>query len=300
MNMLQIIQAATSELGITRPNIVVGVKDTQTIQLLALLNALGGDLQRDYIWQALNKEYRFSSQFLTVTGTTTANSPVITGLSAVTGLDETYQVLGVGINQDTYVLSVDGPSQVTLTQPATTSGTVELNFCKTKYAFPSDFDRIQDRTQWDQTQHWELLGPETPQQWQWLKSGYISTGPRIRWRIMGSTFQTWPAVSAAHRLGFEYVSNGWVIGADGAPKTAFTAQDDTCIFPDRLMVTGLKMRFQQAKGLGYDYLDEFNKQLSIAQANDGGSSTLSMQPSRLNTLIGWDNIPDSSYGNFGN
>lgn len=296
MTMLQIIQAATAELGIPQPSLVVGVNSADTIQQLALLNGLGGDLQREFIWQALCKEYRFSTQFLTATGTTTANSAVVTGLSASTGLDDTYQVLGVGINQDTYVGTLDSPTQVTLSQPASASGTVTLNFCKTKYAFPADYDRLQDRTQWDKSKHWELQGPETAQQWQWLKSGYIATGPRIRWRIMGRTFQTWPPIANAENLGFEYISNAWASSADGTPQTSFLKDDDTCIFPDRLMITGLKMRYQQAKGLGFDFVDDYNKQLSIAQGNDAGSATLSMAPRPASVLIGWDNLPDSGYG----
>lgn len=300
MTMLQIIRAATAELGIPQPNLVVGVNNSDTIQLLALLNGLGGDLQRGYIWQALCKEHRFSTQFLTVTGTTTSNSAVVTDLSASTGLDNTYQVLGYGINKDTYVSTLDSPTQVTLTQPATQSGTVTLDFCKTKYSFPSDFDRVQDRTHWDRSKHWEMLGPETAQQWQWLKSGYIATGPRIRWRIMGNSFQTWPPIATADSVGFEYISNAWAQSADGTPQSSFLQDSDTCMFPDRLMVTGLKMRYQQAKGLGFDFVDEYNKQLSIAQSNDSGGASLNMAPSHLNTLIGWNNIPDSGFGNFGN
>jgi hypothetical protein len=294
--MLQIIQAATAELGIPRPNIVVGIQNTDTIQLLALLNGLGGDLQRKYIWEALSKEYRFSTQFLTATGTTTANSAVVTGLTATTGLDSTYQVIGTGINTDTYVQTLDTATQVTLNQVASASGTVVLNFCKTKYAFPSDFDRVQDRTQWDKSKHWEMLGPETAQQWQWLKSGYISTGPRIRWRIMGAFFQTWPPIATADQLGFEYIGKAWAASAAGVAQTSFAADTDTCIYPDRLMITGLKMRYQQAKGLGFDFVDEFNEHLSIAFGNDSGSATLNMAPSPLSTLIGWENIPDSNFG----
>lgn len=294
--MLQIIQAATGELGIPRPALVVGIQNTDTIQLLALLNGLGGDLQRKYIWEALSKEYRFSTQFLTATGTTTANSAVVTGLSATTGLDSTYQVIGTGMNTDTYVSTLDSATQVTLNQVATASGIATLNFCKTKYAFPTDFDRVQDRTQWDKSKHWEMLGPETAQQWQWLKSGYISTGPRIRWRILGSFFQTWPPIATADRLGFEYISKAWAASAAGVAQNSFVADTDTCMYPDRLMITGLKMRYQQAKGLGFDFVDEFEEHLSIAFGNDSGSATLNMAPNPLNTLIGWENLPDSNYG----
>ena len=48
-----------------------------------------------------------------------------------------------------------------------------------------------------------------------------------------------------------------------------------------------------------DFVDQYERQLSIAQGNDGGASTLSMRPSRINTLIGWENLPDSGYGPAG-
>lgn len=294
--MLQIIQAAATELGIPKPNLVMGVNNTDTMQLLGLLNGLGGDLQREYIWQALCTEYRFNTQFLEATGTTTANSAVVTGLSATTGLDNTYQVLGVGVNQDTYVQTLDSATQVTMSQVASASGTVTLTFCKTKYSFPSDYDRPQDKTQWDKTQHWEMRGPTSPQLWQWLKSGYISTGPRIRFRPMGGLFQIWPAIAEAHYLGFEYISNAWVRGADGTLKDSFTADTDTCIFDDRMMITGLKAAYQKAKGLGDEFTEQYKNLLDIAKANDSGSETLSMCPRLETVLIGWDNIPDSGYG----
>ena len=295
--LLQIVQAATGQLGIPTPSLVVGSTSVDTIQLLALLNQLTDDLQRDYIWEALCIEYRFTTQFLETTGTLTANSAVVTAIADTTGLDSTYQLLGTGINEDTYISTKDSATQVTLTQAATTSGTgVALTFCKTKYAFPSDYDRIEDRTQWDKSKHWEMLGPETAQMWQWLKSGYISTGPRIRWRIMGSYFQLWPAVSDNEYLGFEYISNSPVRSAAGVPKPAFTVDTDTCIFPDGLMITGLKMMYQQAKGIGSEFVSQYENLLSIAKANDAGSADLHMAPNPLNTLIGWENLPDSGYG----
>ena len=80
----------------------------------------------------------------------------------------------------------------------------------------------------------EMLGPETAQQWEWLKSGYISTGPAFRWRILGDYFQIWPVVTSAEYLGFEYVSKDWVLSStvtDNVPdKQKFSADTDTCIF----------------------------------------------------------------------
>lgn len=298
--MLQLVQAAASEMGLAVPSMVTGNTATDTVQHLALLNALGNELQREYQWQHCAKAYRFTTQYLTTTGTTTIGSAVITGIPSTAGLDANYMTVGTGINQDTNISTVDSGTQVTLTQAATASGTVALNFCKTAYAMPADYDRPIDRTHWDKTKHWEMLGPETAQQWEWLKSGFIATGPRIRFRIMGGSFQIWPPTSTGEYLGFSYMSNAWVMatGATDATKTSFTADTDTCVFPDRLMITGLKMKYYEAKGFdaaahGRDYLT----QLNIAKANDGGSQTLSMNPRSAQLLIGWGQIPDSGYGN---
>lgn len=295
--MLQIIKAATGEMALPQPTVVAGSPDTDTIQLLSLLNRLADDLLRDFAWEALDTEYRFTTQFLIATGTLTANSPIITGLTATTGLDATYQVVGDGVNNDTYVQTLDSATQVTMSGVAQSSGTVELNFCKVKYAMPADYDHMVDRTQWDKTQHWEMIGPETAQQWQWLKSGYIATGPRVRWRRLGGYFQVWPAISAAEYLGMEYVSNSPVRAAAGTAKQSFTVDTDTCIFPDGLMIVGLKNLYYQAKGFGDQYSDKYEELLALAKANDQGSATLHMAPDPVSTLIGWENIPDAGFGN---
>ena len=78
---------------------------------------------------------------------------------------------------------------------STTTAGGTINFSQTIYDLPDDFETITDRTQWDKTKHWEMLGPEDAQQWQWLKSGYISTGPRVRWRILDGQFQIWPIMN---------------------------------------------------------------------------------------------------------
>lgn len=294
--LLGLIQAATGEMGLSVPTYVAGNPAQDTIQQLALLNGVGGELVREFEWQAACKEYRFSTQFTTTTGTTTSGSAVITGIPSTTGIDTTYMVVGTGVNADTYVQSVDSSSQVTLSQACSASGTVTLNFCKTKYANPSDFDRPIDRTQWDKSKHWEMLGPETPQQWQWLKSGYISSGPRMRFRRLGGFFQIWPPITTAEYLGMEYVSNQWVTSAAGAGQIAFAADTDTCIFPDRLMILGLMNAYFAVKGFNPIYREAFEAQKSIAKAGDSGAPILSFAPQVNQVLIGIANVPDTSYG----
>jgi len=295
--MLQLIQAATGEMGLSVPTFVAGNTAQDTIQQLALLNAVGSELQREYDWQRLQTEYRFTTQYLSTTGTVAANSAVVTGLGSTTGLDSTYMVSGTGINQDTYVLTNDSSTQVTLTQAATVSATETIVFGKTKYSMPSDFDRQTNRTHYDKSKRWEMLGPETAQEWQWLKSSYISTGPRLRYRIMGGYFQIWPMIATPEYIGFEYVSKNWALDASNSGKSAFTVDTDTCIFPDRLMIAGLKAKYFEVKGFDSSkYQADYERQRSIAQATDKGAKTLSMAPQMAGILITQANLPDSGFG----
>jgi hypothetical protein len=296
--MLALVQQATAEMGLSVPTYVAGNTTQDVVQQLALLNAVGYEIQRGYIWQALNKAHIFTVDVITITGDTTSGSSNITNASSIVGIDTTYQVSGDGINQATYVNSAPSGSTIALSQPATATATgTTFTLTKVKYSMPSDYDRQIDRTHWDKSKHWEMLGPETAQQWEWLISGYISTGPRIRYRIFGGYFQIWPAVAVNETLGFEYISNGWAADASGTAKTSFTVDTDTCIFPDRLMVLGLKLKYFEIKGFDTTSLyRDYISQLGIAHANDSGSPTLSMAPRLSSILIGYENIPDTGYG----
>mgnify|MGYP001562263363 CR=1 FL=1 len=301
--MLQLIQQATTEMGLPVPTAVASSTNVDIVQQLGLLNAIGYQLQREFEWQQITVERRFPTVFYTYTANLINGSATISSLSSTTGLTSTptyFSITGTGLQTDTYLVSVSGTSAI-VNLPATASGTgASLTFSQTLYALPSDFDRLKDRTDWDKTKHWEMLGPETGQQWQWLKSGFISTGPRIRYRMLGGFFQIWPPSGIADYLGFEYISKNWALSASASitpDKASLTVDTDTCIFPDRLMVAGLKHMYFQIKGFGDVFLGEFNRQLDIAKANDGGSPTLSMAPRMSEVLITQQNIPDSGYGN---
>ena len=296
--MLELIQQASNELGLVAPTYVAGNTNQDTIQLLANLNRVGYDLIKEHDWQSLENEYRFYTQAITTTGDIVDGSAVITNVADTTGMDSDWMgSSGNGMPQDCSVVSVVG-STVTMNQPmqATEVG-ASLVFGQTKYDLPSDYENITDRTHWDKTKHWEMLGPEDAQQWQWLKSGYISTGPRIRWRILGNMFQIWPVMNTSEYLGFEYRSKGWVRSAAGAIKNSFTADTDTCLFDDTIMVLGLKLKYFQIKGFDTtSLLQDYSRYLNVAKSNDKGAPNLSFAPYPSKVLIGYANIPDTGYG----
>jgi hypothetical protein len=300
--LLQLVQQAAVEMGLAIPNTVAGNTAYDVTQMYYLINAAGNELAREYPWEALNTEYRFYSQYTQSDGVLLENTSVINGVdpAAVAFINANgatnFQVQGLGVIQDTYVVSALGTT-VTISGVATGDGSGEYIFGQTKYPLPAGYDRITDRTQYDKSKRWEMLGPETAQQWQWLKSSYISTGPRIRWRIMGQTFQIWPLTSTNEYLGFEYISVNWALSSAGAGQTQFLADTDTCIYPDRLMVLALKKKYFEVKGFDTSaFQRDYDMQLNIAKANDQGSPTLSLAPRTANVLIGWENIPDANYG----
>jgi len=295
--MLELMQQTSSELGLVAPTYVAGNTQQDVIQLLALMNRAGYNLIKEYDWRALQKEYRFYTQAISTTGDGVNGSYNLLNVANTTGLSNKWQVTGTGIAQDCYVVSVAG-STVTLNQPlqATNVG-IALTFGQTAYDLPTDYETITDRTQWDKTKHWEMLGPEDAQQWQWLKSGYISTGPRVRWRIYGEYFNIWPIMNTQEYLGYEYRSKGWAESSNGTVKNSFTADTDTTFLDDTIMVLATKLKFFQIKNFDTTSLQQdYERYLSVAKANDKGSATLSFAPYPSKVLIGYANIPDTGYG----
>jgi hypothetical protein len=299
--MVELIQECTKELGIPTPSSVAGNNSQDVVQLLALMNAGGYELLRRADWRELTRQHTFYTEATTATGNWVNGVAAITGLASTAGLDTTYQVQGVGIPNATYITSV-GPTSVTLNYQVTeTVVGGQVIFQKVKYSLPVDYVSTVNRTHWDKSKRWEMLGPESAQQWEWLLSGYISTGPRIRWRLLGKYFQIWPGMNGGELLGFEYRSKAWAEAADGTPQNSFTNDNDTCIYPDRLMVLGTKLKYFEAKGfdttaLYRDYLMEFE----TAVAQDTAAANLSFAPRPGTVLIGYDNIPDSGYGTGNN
>jgi hypothetical protein len=281
-----LVQQCTNELGIPTPATVAGNASQDVIQILALMNACGYELLRRADWRELTKQHTFYTEAIT------------SGIPTTAGLDTTYQVQGVGIPNATYVTAVTGTTTLTVNYaPTEAQVDGQLIFQKVKYNLPADYNSTVNRTHWDKSKRWEMLGPESAQQWEWLLSGYISTGPRIRWRLLGPYFQIWPGMNAGELLGFEYRSNAWAYNALGVPKNSFTSDTDTCVYPDRVMVLGTKLKYFEAKGfdttaLYRDYLAE----LETAIGQDVAAANLSFAPRPGTVLIGYDNIPDSGYG----
>jgi hypothetical protein len=296
MNLLSLIQQVCDELAISRPSLVVGTTDQQTRQMSALLYRLGNDLTRQFEWQRLNKEHILQTVAYSRTGTTTQGSNVITGISSTTGLSTQFCIAGVGVEPFAQITSVDNPTQVTMNMPATASGTFTFQFSQVQYNLPLDWDREIPQTEWDRTNRWPLMGPQSAQDWQSFKSGIVYAGPRQRFRIVGNTYAINPPPPNGLVFGFEYISKAWINSAAGVSLTQFGSDSDTFIFTDSLLITGLKTQWKQAKGLDASFdLAEFRSLLEANKAQDKSYPKLSLSPYGSSILLTTNSIPDGNW-----
>src|SRR5690606_4519906 len=118
--LLELVQAASDEMALSRPNSVVSARSDETRQVFALINRLGRDLCRQHDWKRLIRQHT--------------------------------------------ITTVDGQKE---------------------YPLPDDWKKQIAQTEWDRTNRWPLIGPNNPQDWQSIKSGVVSVGPRIRYRLLG-------------------------------------------------------------------------------------------------------------------
>jgi hypothetical protein len=298
--LLELVDQVSGELGLIQPAVVIGSTNNQTIQLLSLAQRLGKDLVRDFEWQRLVQAYIWQTQAaVSTTGNITAGSTIITNIPSTAALQVGNVITGTGQTPYAEILTIDSATQVTLNAPVTTStASVSMTFAKQDYALPAGYDRMISDTNWDRTDHWRNLGTKSSQDWQFLQGGIISIGPRERYRIYNNKFRIFQALTTVYNFSFEYVSNYWVCasGSDQGSKNAFTLDSDTCIFPDDLMMAGLKFYFLKAKKLDYGIeLGEFTRALSYCKAQDVPVPSMSLAPVGMNQLVGPWSVQDGNW-----
>ena len=298
--LLELVDQVSGELGLTQPPLVIGSSNNQTIQLLALAQRLGKDLVRDFEWQKLVKAYIWQTQnAVSTTGNITANSKIITNIPSTANLQVGNVITGTGQTPYAEILTIDSSTQVTLNAPVTTStASVSMTFAKQDYDLPSGYDRMISDTNWDRTDHWRNIGTKSSQDWQFLQGGIISIGPRERYRIYNGKFRIFQALTTVYNFSFEYVSNYWVCaaGSSEGTKKEYTADTDTSVFPDDLMMAGLKFYFLKAKKLDYGIeLGEFTRSLSYNKAQDVPVPSMSLAPVGMNQLVGPWSVQDGNW-----
>ena len=311
MSLLSTIQDCCNELSLSAPVSVIGNNDPQVAQLLALANLEGqtfSQLQGQWGgWPELNTTYTFN--LLPVgpyTGTTTAGSPTITGMSSTVGILPGYGVAGGGVYQSATVVSTTLNS-VTMSAVASSSNSnASYNFGQILYQLPGDIRSFINATYWDRNFRWPMLGPLSPQEWEVIVSGISPVGPRIRFRVVQNQMQIQPlpGTNQTDQIAYEYVSNAWCTDLNGVARSAvggvcrFAADTDLYRWPENTLRLGIKWRFLRAKGFDYaEELQQWKEARDFQLATSGAARNLRMNAVATGLhFLNYDNIPDTGYG----
>lgn len=310
MNLLEIVDTAAKELGLNAPTAVAASTDPQVIQLMALTNRDCVSLYRDHDWTGLQVEFIINLVApIVTTGNIHLNSGIVDSIPSTASLDTTYALSAVGAPQAQRVAEILSSTSIRTEMWGTSEALgTELTFAKDTYALPTDFDRYIGQTWWDRTNHWRLIGPDSPQMDQYIRSGIFATGPRRRWRQVGRgvSWRIWPPPFSGESpvpgaLVWEYVSQNWVLKADGTTAARMTADSDVPLLDSELVIMGVKWRMWQAKGFEYaalqqEYIDAVNAKF----ATDGGIPDVYLNRRTGPFLISSANVQDGNWPGPGN
>jgi hypothetical protein len=319
LTLLKIVQAAQAELGLPQSSTVIGNSDPTTQQMLALANRVVDELRRSNPtgWTALQFEYDLvvpipihtTGDLLTAFTNTLSNIPSTTGVLA-----NYFAVSGNSIAQAARVSSVVNANTVQMQMEATNPSPITampITFAQDTFPEPSGFDWFQNRSMWDRTNRWELIGPDSPQVDEWHRSGIVTTGPRRHFRQLGpfaNNFRIWPPpaeLTSPLQLVFEYMSFNAIVlhGGNSVPPVNptfsqyWTNDDDICLLDDQAVITGIKWMFWEIKGMGsyvtlqgrwIDYVDRLI-------ARDGAAPTLQLSKRVSPIFISPANVQDGFF-----
>lgn len=179
--------------------------------------------------------------------------------------------------------------------------TISIVAATDNYAFPTDILRYIEKTGWNATTHWQLAGPQTPQEWQYIKNAAVTSTLQYRYRVMADRVYFDPTPTASATAVIEYYSKNWVLATDGTTeKEYFSVDSDTPKLSDELIELGIKWRFLRAKGFAYD--EEKNAyedavELALGSASVPRDLTLGRTMGAYPHYLDRWNIPDTGAGN---
>ncbi len=307
-----LINAAQAELGLTQSSSIYTSTNTDlsAVQMGALANRVLDELRQMHDWSVMQFEFDLTVIVpITTTGNMAAGSAIITGIPSTAGLAANFwAVSGAGIPQAARILSVDSATQVTMTMNNTNTAALtatRIVFAKDTYAMPSDFDFYSNTTMWDRTNFWQLLGPDSPQRDQWIRSGITPVTPRRHWRQLGpytNRFRLWPPpteITVPLQLVFEYLSTNAVAtgGSSTVFTSTFTTDTDTCFLNEDAIIQGIKWMFWEIKGFG-SYVTMQNRWIDYVnrlKGRDAGAPILNMGRRETALLISPANVQDGNW-----
>lgn len=136
-------------------------------------------------------------------------------------------------------------------------------------------------TIWNQSLRFPVFGPLSAQRWAQQKAMFYQ-GPWNQWRIFDDQIHFVPTPPAGQTCTFEYVTKNWVSGS----ASEFTADAETSLLDEQVLIMGLIWRFRQYKGLDYSAdLEKYSRRVADLVARETPKPVLNMDVGGF----GWTN-----------
>jgi hypothetical protein len=126
----------------------------------------------------------------------------------------------------------------------------------TYWFLPDDFERLLPGEAFYSSSYPSipLIGPLSDEEF--LAAKALPVLPiRPIYRLIANDVEIWPALASGEIVNTQYRSKSWIKAADGTLKTSFTLDNDTSVFPERILSLGVIWRWKRTKGL--DYAEEY-------------------------------------------
>ncbi len=156
-------------------------------------------------------------------------------------------------------------------QKLTVRGTVTGDGSDASFELPTDYDRMALKTNLaSSASNLDLVKATDLDQWDYFQNHGSSTVPGY-WIVLGGELQINPAPATGVVHSFYYISKNVVTGG----QTAFDADSDTFVLPERLLKLSIIWRWRASKRMEYaEDMQNFEIALSKAVTKDKGSRIL--------------------------
>ena len=133
------------------------------------------------------------------------------------------------------------------------------------------FKWILNETIYNRTTRLPLYGPLSASDWQALQA-LPASGPFYQYRIREGKLLIEPSPPVGHLCAFEYTSSFCVVDTLGTTFKGYpTADNDTFVLEDAVILAGLRWKWKYEKGL--DYAEDFNRFEEFVNNSIGRDST---------------------------
>lgn len=166
------------------------------------------------------------------------------------------------------------------------------------YDFPTDYQRMVNQTLWETTNQRSLVGPLSPQQWQFLTNSDITSALDVSFRLRDGSFSIFPQPPEnGLTITYEYISRNWVIDStDGTTMLSQCVQGaDTPLFDRTLLSRMLKVKWLEMKNFDTTKAQaDLNQTFSLLTESDKGAPILNVAGRRGRA---WNfNTPETGFG----